>query len=119
MSRWAELDGSRSAAVSTEVLAGPRPPYAGAAHLLRQPQGCGLIAAVKSGVAVADLTAALRRRVAERDELTARLERVERLRAMSAAQISELAKELGRLSTVLSDATAAERRGLREPRPAS
>ncbi len=28
---------------------------------------------------------------------------------MSAAQISELAKELGGLSTVLSDATAAER----------
>jgi site-specific DNA recombinase len=60
-------------------------------------------------VAVADLTAALRRRTAERDELKARLERVERPRAMSAAQISELAKELGGLSTVLSDATAAER----------
>jgi site-specific DNA recombinase len=68
-----------------------------------------LIAAVESGVAVADLTAALRRRTAERDELKARLERVERPRAMSAAQISELANELGGLSTVLSDATAAER----------
>jgi site-specific DNA recombinase len=43
-----------------------------------------------------------------RDELKARLERVERPRGMSAAQISELAKELGGLCTVLSDATAAE-----------
>ena len=41
-------------------------------------------------------------------------------RAMSAAQISELAKKLGGLSTVLSDATAAERvKGVRGPRPAS
>jgi site-specific DNA recombinase len=68
-----------------------------------------LIAALESGVAVADLAAALRRRTAERDELKARLERVERPRAMSAAQISELANDLGGLTTVLSDATAAER----------
>jgi site-specific DNA recombinase len=68
-----------------------------------------LIEAVESGVAVADLTAALRRRTAERDELKASLERVERPHAMSAAQISELAEELGGLFTVLSDATAAER----------
>ncbi len=48
------------------------------------------VTAVESGVAVEDLTAALRRRAAERDELKARLERAERPRAMSAAQISEL-----------------------------
>jgi hypothetical protein len=68
-----------------------------------------LIEAVESDVVAADLTAALRLRTVERDELKARLERVERPRAMSAAQISELAKELDELSTVPSDATAAER----------
>jgi hypothetical protein len=68
-----------------------------------------LITAVQSGVAVEDLTAALRRRTAERDELKARLERSERPRAMSAAQISELVEELGGLSAVLGEATGAER----------
>ncbi|MDT7762984.1 MAG: hypothetical protein QOC63_2404, partial [Mycobacterium sp.] len=53
---------------------------------------------VESGVAVGDLTAALRGRAAERDELKAGLERAERPRAMSAAQISELVEELGGLS---------------------
>jgi hypothetical protein len=52
-------------------------------------------------VAVEDLTAALRRRTAERDELKARLERAERPCAMSGAQISELVEELGGLSAVL------------------
>ena len=68
-----------------------------------------LVAAVESGVAVEDLTAALRRRTAERDELNARLERVERPSAMSAAQISQLVEELGGLSAVLGKATGAER----------
>jgi len=68
-----------------------------------------LITALESGVAVEDLTAALRRRTAERDELKARLERTERPRAMSAAQISALVEELGGLSSVLGHATGAER----------
>ena len=68
-----------------------------------------LVTAVESGVAVADLTAALRQRTAERDELKARLEQVERPRVMSAAQISELVEELGGLSAVLGAATCAER----------
>jgi Recombinase zinc beta ribbon domain len=53
-----------------------------------------LVNAVESGVAVEDLTAVLRRRTTERDELKTRLERAERPRAMSAAQISELVEEL-------------------------
>ena len=60
-----------------------------------------LVAAVESGVAVEDLTAALRRRSAERDELKARLEQAERPSVMSATQISELVEELGGLSAVL------------------
>ncbi len=64
-----------------------------------------LVTALESGVAVEDLTAALRRRTAERDELKARLERAERPRAMSAAQIGELVEELGGLSAVLGEAT--------------
>jgi site-specific DNA recombinase len=68
-----------------------------------------LIAAVESGVAVADLTAALRQRTAERDELRAHLERAERPHVMSAVQISELVEELGGLSAVLGAATGAER----------
>jgi hypothetical protein len=54
-------------------------------------------------------TAALRRRTAERDELKARVERAERPRAMSAAQITELVDELGGLSAVLGAASGAER----------
>ena len=68
-----------------------------------------LVTAVESGVAVEDLTAALRRRTAERDELKPRLERVEKPCAMSAAQISELVEELGGLAAVLGEATGAER----------
>jgi site-specific DNA recombinase len=68
-----------------------------------------LVAAVESGAAVEDLTAALRRRTAERDELRARLKRAERPSVMSAAQISELVEELGGLSAVLSEATGADR----------
>jgi site-specific DNA recombinase len=68
-----------------------------------------LVTAVESGVAVEDLTAALRRRTAERDELKARLERAERPCAMSAAQIGELVEQLGDLSSVLGAATGAER----------
>jgi hypothetical protein len=68
-----------------------------------------LIAAVESGVAAADLTAALRQRTAERDELRAHLERAERPHVMSAVQISELVEELGGLSAVLGAATGAER----------
>ncbi|BBY35324.1 serine recombinase [Mycolicibacter minnesotensis] len=68
-----------------------------------------LVAAVESGVAVEDLTDALRRRTAERDELKARLERAERPRAMSAAQVTELVQELGGLAAVLGEATGAER----------
>lgn len=68
-----------------------------------------LVTAVESGVAVEDLTAALRRRTAERDELKARLEQAERPRVMSAAQISELVEELGGLSAVLGAATGLER----------
>nr|WP_242657356.1 kinetochore protein SPC24 [Mycobacterium talmoniae] len=60
-------------------------------------------------MAVEDLTAALRRRTAERDHLKARLEQAERPRVMSAAQISELVEELGGLSAVLGEATGAER----------
>ncbi|WP_293044037.1 hypothetical protein [Mycobacterium sp.] len=60
-------------------------------------------------MAVEDLTAALRRRTAERDELKARLERAERPSAISAAQISEIVEELGGLSDVLGAATGAER----------
>jgi site-specific DNA recombinase len=68
-----------------------------------------LVTAVESGVAVEDLTAALRRRTAERDELKGRLERVEKPCAMSAAQISQLVEELGGLVAVLAEATGAER----------
>ncbi|WP_082974896.1 recombinase family protein [Mycobacterium sp. E3247] len=68
-----------------------------------------LITALESGVAVEDLTAALRQRTAERDELKARLEGAERPCAMSAGQIKELVEELGGLSAVLSEATGAER----------
>lgn len=64
---------------------------------------------MESGVAVEDLTAALRRRTAERDELRARLERTERPHVMSAAQISQLVEELGGLSAILGAATGAER----------
>ncbi|MBX9982222.1 MAG: serine recombinase, partial [Mycobacterium gordonae] len=68
-----------------------------------------LVTAVESGVAVEDLTVALRRRTAERDELKVRLEQAERPRVMTAAQISELVEELGGLSAVLGEATGAER----------
>ncbi len=69
-----------------------------------------LVTAVESGVAVEDLTAALRRRTAERDELKARLEQAERPRVMSAAQINELVEKWGGgLSSVLGAATGAER----------
>ncbi|WP_409429180.1 recombinase zinc beta ribbon domain-containing protein [Mycobacterium sp. SMC-11] len=89
-------------------------PEAGNVALLRQlgeanSKIAALIAAVESGVAVDDLTDALRRRTAQRDELKARLERVERPRAMSAKQISELVQELGGLAAVLGEATGAER----------
>jgi site-specific DNA recombinase len=68
-----------------------------------------LTAAVESVVAVEDSTVALRRRTAERDEMWARLERAERPRIMSAAQIGGLVEELGGLSAVLGAATEAER----------
>jgi site-specific DNA recombinase len=55
------------------------------------------------------LTAALRRRAAERDELKGRLERAERPVAMSAAQISEFVEQLGGLAAVLGEATGVER----------
>jgi site-specific DNA recombinase len=91
-------------------------PVAGAGYAALQRQlsdanrkVAALIAALESGVAIEDLTAALRQRTAERDELTARLERVERPCAMSAAQISELVEELGGLSAVLKEATGSER----------
>jgi site-specific DNA recombinase len=85
--------------------------YAALQRQLSEANGkvAALVSAVESGVAVEDLTAALRRRTAERDELKARLERVERPCAMSAAQISELVEELGGLSAVLGEATGAER----------
>ena len=68
-----------------------------------------LVTAVESGVAVEDLTDALRRRTAQRDELKALLERAERPCVMSAGQITELVEELGGLSAVLGEATGAER----------
>ena len=68
-----------------------------------------LVSAVESGVAVEDLTAALRRRTAERDELRASLERTELPNVLSATQISEIVEELGGLSAVLGEATGAER----------
>jgi site-specific DNA recombinase len=68
-----------------------------------------LVTAVESGVAVEDLTVALHRRAAERDELRARLERTERPRIMSAAQINELVEVLGGFSAVLGAATGSER----------
>jgi len=85
--------------------------YAALQRQLSEANGkvAALITAVESGVAVEDLTAALRRRAAERDELKARLERVERPCAMTAAQISELVEELGGLSVVLGEATGVER----------
>lgn len=85
--------------------------YAALQRQLREANAkvAALVTAVESGVAVEDLTAALRRRTAERDELKARLEQAERPRVMSAAQISELVEELGGLSAVLSAATGAER----------
>jgi site-specific DNA recombinase len=85
--------------------------YAALQRQLSEANGkvAALVTAVESGVAVEDLTAALRRRTAERDDLKALLERAERPRAMSAAQISELAEELGGLSAVLGEATGAER----------
>ncbi|MCA2286215.1 serine recombinase, partial [Mycobacterium avium] len=85
--------------------------YAALQRQLREANAkvAALVTAVESGVAVEDLTAALRRRTAERDELKARLEQAERPRLMSAAQISELVEELGGLSAVLGAATGAER----------
>ena len=85
--------------------------YAALQRQLSEANGkvAALVTALESGVAIEDLTAALRRRTAERDELKARLERSERPRAMSAAQISELVEELGGLSAVLGEATGAER----------
>nr|WP_230493387.1 recombinase family protein [Mycobacterium mantenii] len=85
--------------------------YAALQRQLREANAkvAALVSAVESGVAVEDLTAALRRRTAERDELKARLEQAERPRVMSAAQISELVEELGGLSAVLGAATGAER----------
>lgn len=60
-------------------------------------------------MAVEDLTAALRRRTAERDELRASLERTELPNVLSATQISEIVEALGGLSAVLGEATGAER----------
>lgn len=68
-----------------------------------------LVSAVESGVAVEDLSAALQRRTAERDELRASLERTERPSVMSATQIGELVEELGGLAAVFREATGAER----------
>ena len=91
-------------------------PVAGAGHAALQRQlseangkVAALIAALESGVAVEDLTAALHRRSAERDELKTRLEQAERPSVMSATQISELVEELGGLSAVLGEATGSER----------
>lgn len=83
--------------------------YAALQRQLREANAkvAALVTAVESGVAVEDLTAALRRRTAERDEL--RLGQAERPRVMSAAQISELVEELGGLSAVRGAATGAER----------
>ncbi|MGO9733529.1 recombinase zinc beta ribbon domain-containing protein, partial [Mycobacterium sp.] len=88
--------------------------YAALQRQLSEADGkvAALITAVESGVAVEDLTAALRRRTAERDELRARLEQAERPHVMSAAQISELVEELGGLSAILGAATGAERAGV-------
>lgn len=85
--------------------------YAALQRQLSEANGkvAALIAALESGVAVEDLTAALSRRTAERDELKARLEGAKRPCAMSAGQISELVDELGGLSAVLSEATGPER----------
>lgn len=68
-----------------------------------------LMTALECGMAVEDLTAALRRRTAERDELKGRLERAERPGVMAVAQIKELVDESGGPSAVLSAASAAER----------
>jgi site-specific DNA recombinase len=85
--------------------------YAALQRQLSEANGkvAALIAALESGVAVEDLTAALHRRSAERDELKTRLEQAERPSVMSARQISELVEELGGLSAVLGEATGAER----------
>ena len=92
-----------------DLAAGPG--YAALQRELSEVNGkiAALVAAVESGGAVEDLSAALRRRTAERDELKARLERTERPHVMSAAQISELVEELGGLSVILGKATGAER----------
>lgn len=60
-------------------------------------------------MAIEDLANALRRRTAERDELKARLARVQQPSTMSAAQISTLVEELGGLAAILGQATATER----------
>jgi site-specific DNA recombinase len=91
--------------------------YAALQRQLSEANGkvAALVTAVESGVVVEDLTAALCRRTAERDELKALLERAERPCAMSASgisraiQISELVEELGGLSAVLGQATGAQR----------
>lgn len=64
---------------------------------------------MESGVAVEDLDCCRRRHTAERDKLRARLERAERPRITSAAQISALVAQLGGLSAVLGAVTGAER----------
>lgn len=89
-------------------------PAAGHAALQRQlseanSKIAGLIAALESGVAVEDLTAALRRRTAERDELKARLQRAQKPSALTSSQICELVEELGGLTAVLGAATPKER----------
>jgi site-specific DNA recombinase len=85
--------------------------YAALQRQLSEANGkiAALIEALESGVAVEDLTAALHRRSAERDELKTRLEHAERPSVMSATQISELVEELGGLSAVLGHATGPER----------
>jgi site-specific DNA recombinase len=79
-----------------------------------------LIEAVESGVAVADLTTALRRRAAERNELKARLERVERPHRHVRRADQRVGRRAGRaVHRAERRHRSGTRRGLREPRPAS
>jgi site-specific DNA recombinase len=112
LDEWiARLADPEDLARGQEVAPAVETGYAALNRQLSEANGkvAALVAAVESGVAVEDLTAALRRRSAERDELKARLEQAERPSVMSATQISELVEELGGLSAVLREATGPER----------
>jgi site-specific DNA recombinase len=68
-----------------------------------------LVQALEGGVAIEDISVALRQRTAERDELRARLDRDKGPSALTATQIQQMLDALGGMAEVLQGAPAAER----------